>query len=65
MVQVLIISQVEMDEEELLAVLADKLPDLSEEEFLAECEKFSKGKRVYLTKNERGITTIELVTDLQ
>lgn len=65
MVQVLVMSQVEMTMEEALAVLAEKLPDMSQEEFLAECEKFQNGQQVYLTKNELGNTTMQILKGLQ
>lgn len=65
MVQVLIISQVDMTMEEALAVLAEKLPDMSQEKFLTECEKFQNGQPVYLTKNELGNTTMQIIKGIQ
>lgn len=65
MVQVLIMSQVEMTVEEALALLAEKLPDMTEEKFLTECEKFQNGQPVYLTENELGNTTMQIIKGIQ
>lgn len=54
-----------MTMEEALAVLAEKLPDMPQEKFLTECEKFQNGQPVYLTKNELGNTTMQIIKGIQ